>query len=853
MKKLLIVIITILMLGVLAIPVAFAESTTQSAILKSDALIEPEILSNLDYYMDLKNPIAMDKTEKYLAVANKDCLFLKNGKNNGKIFMKENFLPEEYVSYDIENLLIIQDSLIIKIKTSGANAIIIGNVMADDIKAFSESIVDTEIKNLVNIAKDKNKFFAISHTNIDSYDINDNKLENKTTLSLSIGTFEAKNIKVFNGNFYVKEDGVAIHHLINDGTTISQDTAIDSISSTITDYLYNSSNQLIYCDNTSIDIHGIKIDKSQYEELKQATFKSLAFDEASKTVLALSSSDDRIYMFDMKGNLNSNYYGSSGNNINRLNSPSDICIFKNEIYIADTENNRIIRQNIETKQQEEIKTANNKPKQIAKTENNLYYITNKNVYSTNSSLAIQDSVLTNAKALAVHKNNLIILNDTTLYEYDGLSLSVIKENLNSDFNKIKIPTNTNNVYLIATENGKIEKYNLEDMQTPTLISNVTIGKNYDIDFIGNLYVQNKNTITKYEQTYKENNAVFNIENAINYQVNIAQNDSIFTYIDCLNGGYYIVNQSKHILSFITAEENNNKLGITCINNLGYDHPIDFDLIQAGTLKEDTKAFASPNNPEANRSVKKNETFLILTKTKDDKYYYVASENNGYYEYIEKKSFNTLFEHDTSIKNADMVALYDNVDVYELPYKNSKKLKDENNAEIKLSPNSYVEGFYKVTKNDVWNWYKIQIYTENGESRQGYVKADYITKKTPTKAPQSILFMKTKAKKIGEKIYIYELASVDSKIISEDVKDGTDIQIIGEFNPESTFTKVLYNNQEGYILTVNLQKSGLTPNQIIAISISCTAIVAFSFIILLFIHKNRKLKKQVDETTVDMLE
>ena len=52
-------------------------------------------------------------------------------------------------------------------------------------------------------------------------------------------------------------------------------------------------------------------------------------------------------------------------------------------------------------------------------------------------------------------------------------------------------------------------------------------------------------------------------------------------------------------------------------------------------------------------------------------------------------------------------------------------------------------------------------------------------------------MKTKAPKIGTNIKIYQDADANSKVLFDDVKDGIDIQIVGEFDAKSTFTKVYY--------------------------------------------------------------
>ncbi len=76
--------------------------------------------------------------------------------------------------------------------------------------------------------------------------------------------------------------------------------------------------------------------------------------------------------------------------------------------------------------------------------------------------------------------------------------------------------------------------------------------------------------------------------------------------------------------------------------------------------------------------------------------------------------------------------------------------------------------------------------------------------------------------------------------------------MGEFNPNSTFTKVYYNDKIGYILNENLQSNGLTPNQIIAITVTSVAIVAFIIIAILFMHKNKTAKRKIENIEPDIL-
>ena len=67
MKKSLIFVIIILLISLVAFPVIFAEGGTSYLIDTKN--VDTEVLSNMDNYMKLNSPVAIDKTDDYLAVA----------------------------------------------------------------------------------------------------------------------------------------------------------------------------------------------------------------------------------------------------------------------------------------------------------------------------------------------------------------------------------------------------------------------------------------------------------------------------------------------------------------------------------------------------------------------------------------------------------------------------------------------------------------------------------------------------------------------------------------------------------------------------------------------------------------
>ena len=81
MKKSLIFIIFILLITILIFPIVFAEEVTAY---ENSNILEPKVLSNMDSYMKLANPLAIDKTEKYLAVANEKTIFVQSQADKSK-------------------------------------------------------------------------------------------------------------------------------------------------------------------------------------------------------------------------------------------------------------------------------------------------------------------------------------------------------------------------------------------------------------------------------------------------------------------------------------------------------------------------------------------------------------------------------------------------------------------------------------------------------------------------------------------------------------------------------------------------------------------------------------------------
>ena len=114
MKKSLVFIIFILLITILAFPVAFAESSSAR---ENSEILESTVLSNMDNYMKLSNPVAIDKTDKYLAVANDKTLFVQpqaNKQNSYYLNIIKNDTPNDFIT----KVIVIDNRIVVLVKNN---------------------------------------------------------------------------------------------------------------------------------------------------------------------------------------------------------------------------------------------------------------------------------------------------------------------------------------------------------------------------------------------------------------------------------------------------------------------------------------------------------------------------------------------------------------------------------------------------------------------------------------------------------------------------------------------------------------------------------------------------------------
>ena len=122
----------------------------------------------------------------------------------------------------------------------------------------------------------------------------------------------------------------------------------------------------------------------------------------------------------------------------------------------------------------------------------------------------------------------------------------------------------------------------------------------------------------------------------------------------------------------------------------------------------------------------------------------------------------------------------------------------------------------------------------------YVKRVHVDIETPP-APTVYYYAKIKAQAIGTTVNVYTLADNNSSVKGT-LADGVEVKLIAEFNPADTYTYVVCGDIEGYVLTYNVITGGLTEAQTTGLVLICLA-GATSLAVL---GISRKLKAQKED-------
>lgn len=819
MKKSTIGVLTvfIVLLTCLLVPVVSAEN--REPIREKENITTLDRLYNIDDYMNIDNPKIMDKSENTLVVANDSDIYINT---NGEDKLYKNVIPKDKQGYKIYQLVIIESNLLVLLGNDISNELYISNLSNINNLVLAQEQNEKPLPDIYSISRADKKLALINNTSINYYTIENDKLVESTKENINIGKNNTNIAKIFDNTLYflMKNNPDVIYKIeSNELKTIYQ-------KENITDFSILGNN-LYTIENNTINKIDLTTNKTTTKSI-EGTLSSI-FSENSSVYVTISS-QNRLVIYDEKLEKEVNYYGSSGNELDRYNAPMSITYYENKVYIADSNNNRIIEQDTTNNSRKEIKTNGISPIDVVVNDSYIYIVgidkNIKNIYYSvksynNAPQFTKIDGYSNIIDIERHNENVLILTNSGITVYNGKEK--IGEIKLQDAVDIIVPYGTNKLYAITNQN--IIKYDLETLKEDSKYNSPNINGLHNIDYFGNLYITTNTSITKYKLENK-NYVKTDMPNEYNYTLG----SEIFCFLNTYNGDMYISDKNSHLCYIVKSED----IGSMSILNGAYEHPKDYDILKLGVVNsENAVALATPKNMESARSLEKNEKVLVLAIV-EDSYYYVTYEDKDIKEYIKKECID-LHEY-IDKENSQMSPMLNNTKVYMYPYTNADIV-------ATIGPKDIVSVSYQIADSKLWNWYKITYH----DNKVGYVKAQELAPITPTTPPQNIEFLKTKCNKLGEKIIMYKEPNENSEIIFDNIDDGVDVQTFSNFDKNSEFTKVLYNGKVGYIKTINLQTSGLTPNQIIAISVTCSIAGLFVIIIVIlyFIKKNKSKKSKVE--------
>ena len=477
MKKSLIFVIIILLISLLAFPVIFAEGGTSYLIDTKN--VDTEVLSNMDNYMKLNSPVAIDKTADYLAVANNREIFIQPQNNKKNAYYKT-------IDKDIEKLIVLGDKIIAL--TTSEN--ITNLVVIDAVDKTEKPYTSAEYQNIISITKKNNQLAILKKSDeFLLFDITDdnNLVQSGTTTTLALGAIIGQNFKIINNFGYLMTNtGTIKQYNFNTNTLADFATLPNSIKD-----FYVSNDTIYYIDTN----HKLFIGDKTIE-IEDTKFNQLAFngDKIYATANDNGATDNgKVYVFDKNGN-KLDKITSKGDDIFRFDTPQGVFSDGTYLFIADTNNKRIIKRNVENDIRTPIQVAKY-PTKVVTIKEQIYYIDKESnlYYGAGSTPVIEEKV----QSIAAYNDKLLILTENNIVlSYNGSKATELISNIQISVNEMTSAVNTNFVYLINKNTGDIAKYNLEKPDEPVFKDRVNIGNNYNIDFRGNLYVENNGKISK---------------------------------------------------------------------------------------------------------------------------------------------------------------------------------------------------------------------------------------------------------------------------------------------------------------------------------------------------------------------
>lgn len=534
----------------------------------------------------------------------------------------------------------------------------------------------------------------------------------------------------------------------------------------------------------------------------------------------------------------------SGNG--RLNTPSDLYC-NDKIYVADTENNRIL---IKDGDQTRIETGFNAPFAITEWQTNIYVADADGVKLLTSGGA----PTTIYESTSVHSisatNDYLFVSENT--EEKGGVVQRIKKNANSgefsvepffgednDENAEKIvllSSHAKGASLVVFTESRLHVYFGDGtFQFANTLSSLGLSHNGE----NNLLLEARST--SYGDLFvmtSQNDAVL-LKHLTRARSSFVEDDSAttlpkeFSGFAFLNDGTVMFSsKATHSLFEMHGSTIKTEAKTYYPPTLHYHKvPVDSPLF-VFRAKTDTYFFLSPYNYESVIPVEAGENLLVLynhSVSPNSSAYYYYVYRDGVLGYVPASDLEVLPIGTLPSLQYKYVNKNYTDKLYKYP------IEDETYVIETISKHSELEPLNTVSDYDNASWYCVKY-----EGAHYYIKRVHVDIETPP-APTIYYYAKIQSASLGTTVNVYTLPDVNS-YVKGTLTDGVEVKLVSELNPADTYTYVVCGDVEGYVLTMHLITGGLTSAQVTGLVLVGVAGVTSTAILVI----NKLLRRKKDE-------
>ncbi len=557
------------------------------------------------------------------------------------------------------------------------------------------------------------------------------------------------------------------------------------------------------------------------------------FKEQSEELFVADNGQQAIKIFDKEGQLvemlatYGNGIGDNSKGLLRFNSPSLISVNESHTAIYDKGNSRILLLD------EELKVViNQKVEQEVQSlitfDNALAYVINSSVFivEEESEEPLQYPFDEKVVSLSFDGTKIHVFTKDNCYIYErGSFIPISKESIDKwgetllekerDFSKVIGGSHEGILYLFDNLNRSVYMY--KDYVEVVNLKELPEYESVSCDIKGNLWFLKESSLYVYERRLDSFKLTeYSLENP-------------FTCLRITSTGHAVA-LTDHTIAVLNINAANEETDVAEIEE--YDYPCSSIETYSGVW-----GYQNPDNFESViylHGEAKYPLFKTITYNDNNYYYTELCRNGKYIKVYLPEAQGRMLKMGTA---EEEYVKYSGIDRepkgYKYPSNSSPAV-----ANIERGVSYKVLGLINLTADGLGNdWYLLEY-----KDQSFYVKKEGYVKDEKPFVEIERYFVRAKTDKSGGKIYIYATPSLDGEVIDW-ITDGTKIELTEEFNENSEFSEIRYNDKIAYILSANVKAKGLTSGQNFAIIFSVIIIgVTASLLVIAKIVSTRRRKK-----------